>query len=118
MYRVGAEGCYDLYLDDAAMAIPADSLGPGGRPISPSIAIPGTAVVRGPDWEWKDQDKGGLGFISKAPSSGWVDVTWLDGSSKQYRVGDKKDLRVCKVDKPLALPGSRQPSSASSDGTV
>jgi hypothetical protein len=64
-----------------------------------SLAI-GTAVVRGPDWKWGDQDGGGGGgtelcrgvTTSNVDEAGWVSVAWRDASgalsaSRWYRVG-------------------------------
>jgi hypothetical protein len=56
-------------------------------------------VVRGPDWEYGDQD-GGVGKegITKDLFSpdGWIFVQWEHGFGKHYRVGwaDKYDLRT------------------------
>ena len=65
----------------------------------------GLRVVRGVDWEWKDQD-GGEGFVgtvvevgghgsSKSPEN-TVDVVWDTGVRANYRAGvnGKDDLRV------------------------
>jgi len=65
----------------------------------------GLRVVRGDDWQWKDQD-GGEGFVgtvtdvgghgsSKSPDNTVV-VLWDTGVSANYRAGyeGKDDLRV------------------------
>lgn len=60
---------------------------------------PGLRVVRGPDWEWKDQD-GGEGHVGTVSSKGDVEgsviVQWDGEGRAKYRcgVGDKYDLRV------------------------
>ena len=58
----------------------------------------GMKVIRGPDWNWGDQDgcSGSSGVIIGAvDSEGWVPVRWSNGSSNKYRVGanDKYDLK-------------------------
>ena len=58
----------------------------------------GLRVVRGPDWEWGDQD-GGEGFVGTVASleedGGMVIVQWDMGQRCRYRCGqDKFDLRV------------------------
>ena len=54
----------------------------------------GLDVVRGPDWEWQDQDGGaGNRGILRFPSKkhkGWVHVTWKwiqNTKSHMYRIG-------------------------------
>ena len=67
-------------------------------------AQPGFRVVRGPDWEWGDQD-GGEGHVGTVvevgePSVGdggrAVVVQWDSGERSRYRAGEvgKYDLRV------------------------
>ena len=59
----------------------------------------GLRVVRGPDWEWGDQD-GGEGFVGTVASleedGGAVIVQWDMGQRCRYRCGqdNKFDLRV------------------------
>ena len=59
----------------------------------------GFRVVRGPDWEWGDQD-GGEGFVGTvvgAEGGGErVTVQWDMGQRSQYRCGqnNKFDLRL------------------------
>ena len=59
----------------------------------------GVRVVRGPDWEWGDQD-GGEGFVGTVvgaeEGSGKVVVQWDMGQSHSYRSGyaGKYDLRI------------------------
>lgn len=55
----------------------------------------GAKVVRGPDWEWKDQDKGSVyGIINSDEQSSlnWVSVDWINPkgeviASYGYRIG-------------------------------
>ena len=59
---------------------------------------PGLRVVRGPDWEWGDQD-GGEGFVGTVvglEEGGSVIVQWDMGQKCRYRCGrdNKFDLRV------------------------
>ena len=57
----------------------------------------GLRVVRGPDWEWGDQD-GGKGFVGTVAGleEGGVIVQWDMGQKCRYRCGrdNKFDLRV------------------------
>ena len=59
----------------------------------------GLRVVRGPDWEWGDQD-GGEGFVGTVAGleegGGAVIVQWDTGQRCRYRCGldNKFDLRV------------------------
>jgi hypothetical protein len=56
------------------------------RPVK-SIDI-GARVVRGKDWEWGDQDGGGLGtIIAPDGKKGWARVQWDYGYIYTYRVG-------------------------------
>ena len=58
---------------------------------------PGDRVVRGPDWEWGDQDGDGPGtvvprddgtdFSDYGEGYVWVDVRWDHGGRNCYRVG-------------------------------
>ncbi|XP_021361019.1 E3 ubiquitin-protein ligase MIB2-like isoform X2 [Mizuhopecten yessoensis] len=59
--------------------------------------FPGARVLRGPDWDWANQD-GGEGKIGKVTDiRGWdsesgrsvAHVTWTSGSTNVYRVGHK-----------------------------
>ena len=59
----------------------------------------GLRVVRGPDWEWGDQD-GGEGFVGTVAGleegGGEVIVQWDMGQRCRYRCGrdNKFDLRI------------------------
>ncbi len=67
------------------------------------VAIPGTRVVRGPDWAYENQD-GGEGHVGTVVSkefdhhlrSGEVAVLWDDGREGVYRAGKDgaHDLRL------------------------
>ncbi|VEN51707.1 unnamed protein product, partial [Callosobruchus maculatus] len=69
------------------------------------MLLPGVRVVRGPDWNWGDQD-GGEGFVGTVCEVGrpgpvgspekTVVVQWDSGARTNYRVGylNKYDLRV------------------------
>ena len=60
----------------------------------------GIRVVRGPDWEWGDQDggEGHVGTVVEVQSNGSSSVTvqWDCGGKSSYRYGVNKkyDLRV------------------------
>ena len=50
----------------------------------------GARVVRGPDWQWKEQDGGAgrPGTVVQAPTTpDWVRVAWDDGRENAYRWG-------------------------------
>ena len=53
----------------------------------------GDRVVRGPDWEWGDQDGHGPGTVVPRRGVGmesgsvWVSVDWDNGHRNGYRVG-------------------------------
>ncbi|XP_061113843.1 E3 ubiquitin-protein ligase MIB2 isoform X3 [Conger conger] len=58
----------------------------------------GVKVVRGPDWDWGNQDAGGEGKIGKVVDiRGWdtesgrsvASVTWANGTTNVYRMGHK-----------------------------
>ena len=57
--------------------------------VNEDLAAPGLRVVRGPGWEWGNQDggKGGIGTIASEPDDGWVSVCWDTGQTYTYRVG-------------------------------
>ncbi|XP_038061660.1 E3 ubiquitin-protein ligase MIB2-like [Patiria miniata] len=63
--------------------------------------FPGAQVVRGPDWEWEDQD-GGEGIIgtvkevfgTQGTHRSLVSVQWPNGKTNKYRVGYKGKLDV------------------------
>lgn len=56
----------------------------------------GCKVRRGPSWEWKDQDGGGVGtIVAKDERKGWVKVKWQGGASNSYRMTPSEfDLRI------------------------
>nr|XP_018669598.1 E3 ubiquitin-protein ligase HECTD1 isoform X3 [Ciona intestinalis] len=58
--------------------------------------VPGTRVVRGVDWKWRNQDSRSVGTVSSPIQNGWVDVIWDNGISNLYRMGaeDKFDLKL------------------------
>ena len=64
--------------------------------------VPGLRVVRGPDWEWGQQDGGAghvgtVAFVKESPEAGKaVVVQWDMGNRCNYRCGiaEKYDLRV------------------------
>ena len=91
--------------------------------------IPGLRVVRGPDWEWGDQD-GGEGHVGTvvevgepvSDEGGVVVVQWDYGERCKYRCGldGKYDLRVLDG-APAGLSLRKMPRLwlwCSSDGTV
>ena len=85
----------DVYSWSRAFLIPITTPAPTTLP---TIKI-GDIVVRGPDWEWNDQD-GGEGckgiVLSDPDSQGWVKVVWSEQGENNYRWGHGNcyDLRI------------------------
>lgn len=50
----------------------------------------GMRVKRGRDWDWGDQDRGGLGTIIRLGMEGnkWCQVEWDNDEENDYRVGE------------------------------
>ncbi|XP_064610755.1 E3 ubiquitin-protein ligase MIB2-like [Liolophura sinensis] len=67
----------------------------GGSKVEAKGIYPGAKVVRGPDWEWEDQDGGKGGKVVNVMNWGTdtgrsgVSVVWSSGSKNNYRVGYK-----------------------------
>ena len=72
------------------------SVAGGDETVKPAL---GLRVVRGPDWEWGDQD-GGEGYVGTVAGleegGGAVVVQWDAGPRCRYRCGEegKYDLRI------------------------
>jgi hypothetical protein len=51
--------------------------------------VKGSHVVRGPDWQYGDEDGDppGVGILKADLANGWVHVEWESGSSHCYRMG-------------------------------
>ncbi|XP_038061724.1 E3 ubiquitin-protein ligase MIB1-like [Patiria miniata] len=69
--------------------------------------FPGARVVRGPDWQWGDQDggEGKIGTVKEVISAegthrSWVKVQWPNRSTNQYRRGHggKLDIQCTQED--------------------
>ena len=87
----------------------ADAAPSPGDPVGPAAARPGLRVVRGPDWQWVDQDGGAgqPGVIVSVHANGWCVVRWDAGLSASYRFRDAVDLLVAPTSAgalPSALP--------------
>jgi len=84
-YRIGTEGKYDL--------VYAEDFTPPKPMRDEPVLVPevGARVMRGPDWEWKDQDGGvgRLGTIIGADGDGWARVQWDTSHINRYRVGEE-----------------------------
>ena len=95
-YRVGERGKYDLIVDATSP--------PYARPVPGEVlrtAEAGIRVRRGPDWDWGDQDGGGLGTTEADSDPGWVTVKWdHSGRTNSYRVGKEGnyDLIVAELE--------------------
>ena len=83
--------------------------GPSRRGASPAALTPGTRVVRGPSWQWADQDGGAgqVGVASLDPDEGWVKVTWPSGKRFCYRYDPGRG--VCDV---VPVGGAAVPATA------
>lgn len=59
---------------------------------------PGIRVVRGPNWDWDDQDggEGYVGTVFDIDPSNFANVLWDNGSKFRYRIGycNNFDLRI------------------------
>ena len=77
--------------------------------------VAGRRVVRGPDWQWDDQDEGPgetgtlMGLCEE--TNDWASVTWANGRGN-YRVSGAADLKYLKSDcvcgKNLALLSAKE----------
>lgn len=69
----------------------------------------GAKVIRGPDWEYEDQDKGSVyGIIKSDSKNGWVTVEWIskDGkvvNSNVYRIGNDDKYDLCYYEEPSTI---------------
>ncbi|XP_038061729.1 E3 ubiquitin-protein ligase MIB2-like [Patiria miniata] len=68
--------------------------------------FPGARVMRGPDWEWEDQDggEGKVGTVSEVSGGegthrSWVAVKWPGRSTNKYRRGHEGKLDLQYTDK-------------------
>eukprot|EP01028_Stygiella_incarcerata_P013678 TRINITY_DN82_c0_g1_i6.p1 TRINITY_DN82_c0_g1~~TRINITY_DN82_c0_g1_i6.p1 ORF type:complete len:1402 (+),score=342.34 TRINITY_DN82_c0_g1_i6:162-4208(+) len=75
-YRMG-KGSADLVVVSDSMSIPF-----------PLALVEGTPVVRGPTWQWENQDGGcgTIGHVSVSQKAGdtWIDIAWPGGTNR-YR---------------------------------
>jgi Mib_herc2 len=100
-------GAYDLRLirvgpDYESPAVAQDI---EGRPLEK-----GMRVVRGPSWEWADQDGNGTGTVGQEGTPGWWSVVWDAGGRNSYRWGIDGifDLSVISpVDPTTVRPGDQ-----------
>ncbi|XP_048737053.2 uncharacterized protein LOC125652125 isoform X2 [Ostrea edulis] len=69
------------------------------RILEDEIIGTGCLVVRGPDWEWEDQDggEGNIGSVFRVLNNATVYVRWPNGITGNYRFGcqGKFDLQLC-----------------------
>ena len=65
--------------DVSGWASPVDEMQP--------VIGEGMLVERGPDWKWQDQDGGAgrQGNVTAVKDNGWVEVTWPNGETNDYR---------------------------------
>jgi len=87
-----------------------------GRPLG--SAIVGVLVVRGPDWQYGDDDggAGSIGEVVKDVGGGWVQVRWSSGHIDDYRAGvsNRRDLVVHKITEPNGYVSEQAASDAAS----
>ena len=85
-----------------ACAKVADAVG-----VHPAV-YEGDTVVRGPDWQWDDQDGGAgkTGIALPDDSEGWIGVRWEGGSKNAYRYGSDRKADV------VLLLGASLPASS------
>ncbi|GIQ80540.1 hypothetical protein KIPB_001354 [Kipferlia bialata] len=123
-YRAGAKSCFDLVYVSDDDGVPAGSGGTEARPVpemavtSPGSLRVGAYVVRGPSWEWDDQD-GGVGTKGKITGpfrDGWVRVEWPSGAINTYRAGADQEYDLLYADQDSGVvqeiaPGTSHPSA-------
>jgi hypothetical protein len=83
------------------------------RPITHHYLPVGTKVVRGPDWEWGDQDggAGGTGTVVEHESDQWTKVTWdHNGRTASYKNGKDRTLDLKEVSGSASGSGSGSPA--------
>ncbi|XP_023931975.1 uncharacterized protein LOC112042165 [Lingula anatina] len=106
VYRFGENNCYDVLPTDEPRILRADQL----------IDV-GVKVVRGPDWEWGDQDggEGNVGTVYKVEQRGAVWVQWPNGSYNMYRYGHEGLIDLTIVDV-VSSDNNVQPKTLANDG--
>jgi hypothetical protein len=62
--------------------------------IAVDVYVEGLRVKRGPDWDYDDQDKHGLGTIVGRLDDDWVRVKWDHGVQDNYKIHPKQDLSL------------------------
>jgi len=62
--------------------------------IAVDVYVQGLRVKRGPDWDYDDQDKHGLGTIINNLEYNWVTVKWDYGVQDNYKIHPKQDLSL------------------------
>jgi hypothetical protein len=71
------------------------------KALSPGDALPiGTRVVRGPAWEWGEQDRGAgtVGEVVEDGEDGWWRVRWPHGETNSYRyTAEHEDITPVEV---------------------
>jgi hypothetical protein len=85
-------GRFQLLVDVSGSGEPRGAADDDGFVVTEENVYEGARVVRGPDWEWEDQDGDGVGTIvdpnhSTNGGNQWVYVEWDEGGSNSYRIG-------------------------------
>ncbi len=73
---------------DADATVAIATLSGAMSPVKAASALPslkvGDRVMRGPDWEWGDQDSAGEGVVAEElDGHGWLCVRWDSGSKNR-----------------------------------
>eukprot|EP00056_Hartaetosiga_gracilis_P002156 m.51348 g.51348 ORF g.51348 m.51348 type:complete len:365 (-) comp10936_c0_seq2:177-1271(-) len=69
--------------------------------IAERVALVGLPCIRGPDWEWGNQDGQTYGFITEVHGGGYCSVKWANNRTGKYRCGAQNsyDLLVADMTK-------------------
>ncbi|XP_022295401.2 uncharacterized protein LOC111105409 isoform X2 [Crassostrea virginica] len=86
-YPYGANGEFSIVVCDSP------------RVLDDQMIAVGCLVIRGPDWEWGDQDggEGSIGVVYRVNDVAVVHVRWPSGAKSNYRFGfdGKFDVKIC-----------------------
>jgi hypothetical protein len=75
----------------------------------------GATVIRGPTWQWGDQDggAGNTGLVTQSDGGGWVSVTWSNGHENRYRFhAGRGHFDVVTTEQSASLAATARPSGA------
>ncbi|XP_045169286.2 uncharacterized protein LOC123532018 [Mercenaria mercenaria] len=92
-YRFGAEGKYDVIKEQTVLTTTTIYK----STVTVYTFRAGDRVVRGPDWQWGNQDNGGTGTVTAVDPTGWVTVRWDNNFENSYRNGVQNAHDLLKV---------------------